>query len=216
MKKVAFLLYDDAEVLDFSGPFDVFSMSKVAYDDGLFDLMTLSRDGKPVTAIHGFKVCPTAGIGDVGPGDIDILIVPGGGPAVIKALGQGKHDDLVDWIGAVAPKTTATATVCVGAFFGAKAGLFANRRATTHHGFIGRLKDWTKDQGTEVIAGPRYVDGGGTRPAILSSAGVSAGIDLAFHMLERFASDDPAKGRDARLATQNLMEWNGTTNWYLA
>ena len=220
MKTVAFLLFDKVEVLDFSGPFDVFSMASIAMRQELFKLITVSADGKPVEAIHGLRILPTCSIAECGPGDIDILIIPGGATDVIDAIEAGKHADLIDWIRAVSPKTEVTATICVGAFFGAVAGLFAERRATTHHAFLDKLADWTKDQGTTVVRGSRYVNSGANGPQIWSSAGVSAGIDLAFRLLKD--QSDHAKipgvsadqiGADVALKTQNLMEYNATTNW---
>jgi len=207
MKTIAFLLFDDVEVLDFSGPFDVFSMSSIATGSDLFKLITVSRDGKCIKAIHGLEINPSHSIADIAPGDIDILIIPGGAIPVIDALGEGAYADLVEWIKGIAPSTKITASVCVGAFFAAKAGLFANLNATTHHGLLDRLVDWTKDQGTTVLRGPRYVDSGHEGPMIWSSAGVSAGIDMSFALLQAL------EGAEVRAKTQQLMEYNATTNW---
>lgn len=236
MPTIYFVVFDHSEVLDFSGAFDVFSMALIATRKEPYDLRVLSADGKMIRAIHEFKVVPDAALYDVTPGPADIIVVPGGTIDVIDAI-EGVQTELpeagftgrvmaadqenlkaqcqaiVDWLAGPAQNAGMICTVCIGAFFGAKAGIFAGRQATTHHQLLDRLNDWIgstsalpPDQRAEVLYGPRYAVNPDGAPLVVSSAGVSAGMDLAFYILGQVWNGD------AVTKTERLMQYNGARN----
>jgi transcriptional regulator GlxA family with amidase domain len=196
------------EVLDMTGPFDVFSMANIVKpknNPNLFELFTVSQDGAPITAIHGLKIIPDFCIKTAPP--CDILIIPGGAKDVIDGILTDKYPDIIDWVSRQKGKTPVIASVCVGAFFAAKAGIFDTLKATTHHGFYDVLEK-TANGTFEVERGPRYVVNQITKTNIIaSSAGVSAGLDLAFDLLLRLSSPETHQ------AVLTLMEYNQSIPW---
>ena len=177
---VGILVFDDVEVLDFSGPFEVFSRTRTvpgiasrrSEDTAPFRVFTVARTRDPVTAVGGLEVVPGYGFADAPP--IDLLLVPGGFGT--RALLEDAAT--LDWVKRVAAGTRLTTSVCTGALVLARAGLLAGRRATTHWGATELLE--SLDAGVTVERDVRYVDDG-----IITSAGVAAGIDMAFHVVER-------------------------------
>ena len=238
MATLYFVVFNQAEVLDFSGPFDVFSMARIATKSNPYDMKILSWDGKPIRGIHGFTVVPDGSIADVSPGKDDIVFIPGGATDIITAIGAGdpayppapgdpsaltpeEQADLVKecaaivtWLQRDCQGAGLLATICVGAFFGARAGIFEGVMATTHHGFLDLLNKWIGSasalpcaQQAKIIDGARYVTNPNGAPLIMSSAGVSAGIDLAMFLLGQIMCPT------AQRMTENLMEYNGTRNF---
>ena len=198
MPRVIFLAYEDVEVLDFSGPFDVFSMGNVALrNDDHFQLRVASVDGKQITAMHGLKIVPDFALPDVH--SDDVVIIPGGTIKAMAEFESGDRQQIVDWVRDQCPKAQVVATVCVGAVIGALAGLFDGRCATTHHQFFDKLEDLTGGK-AKIQRGARFVVNEGT-PLIAASAGVSAGIDLAFELLGHLTN------LDVRVRTAEIMEY---------
>ena len=209
MQKIYFLIYNDVEILDFSGPFDVFSMANVASKSmtgqELFELFTVSPDGKTVTAMHGLSVNPDYSIENCPIGPDDVLIVPGGtGKAVNKFFDI--YPTALPWMIKQKNQVKVFASICIGAIIAAKADAFVGKKTTTHHRFLGQLEALVEGQDAVVIPGVRYVDNDGS-PNIMSSAGVSAGLDLSFYLLGKLSNQQIVSG------TMNIMEYNGTTNW---
>ncbi len=234
MPTLYFVVFNDAEVLDFSGPFDVFSMARVATGLDPFEMKIISVSGKTVTALHGFRVGCDAALGDVVPGPSDIVFVAGGGPPIVNAiLGippdpatsppgsaaryTAQHAEcqaIVAWLASVGRRAGMVASVCVGAFFSAKAGLFSGREATTHHAFlpdldalVGAGSGLPPASQATVRHGVRFVMNHSAHPVIAASGGVSCGLDLAFAVLEA------VMGRNASEKTRILMEYNGSSNF---
>jgi transcriptional regulator GlxA family with amidase domain len=187
-RSVGILLFDDVEVLDFAGPFEVFS--RVRLEPGVesrrsdasapFEVFTVARDRRPVRAIGGLEVTPAAGFADAPA--IDVLLVPGGfGTRALLA-----DREILEWIQRVAAKAELVTSVCTGALLLAKAGLLRGCRATTHWAALDLLDQL--DSGVVVDRGARWVDEGGP----VSSAGVAAGIDMAFHIVERLCGQEVA------------------------
>ena len=177
---VGILVFDDVEVLDFSGPFEVFSRTRTtpgpesrrSDDTAPFRVVTVAKTREPVTATGGLVVTPHHGFSDAP--KIDLLLVPGGfgtRPLIDDA-------ETIDWVKQVSAEAQLTTSVCTGALVLARAGLLSGRRATTHWAATDLLE--SMDAGMTVVRGARYVDDG-----IISSAGVAAGIDMAFHVVER-------------------------------
>ena len=191
---VGIFMFDDVEVLDFAGPFEVFSTAsrvhRRAAASDLFRVVLVAdaprvvraRGGLPVTAAHGMAAHP----------DIDVLVVPGG---FVGA--EQKRPDVVRWIAATAARARLTASVCTGALLLAAAGLLDGRRATTHWEDADELR---RDfPAVRVEEGPRWIDEG----AVVTSAGISAGIDMSLHLVRRLASAELA----TRTARQMDFAW---------
>jgi transcriptional regulator GlxA family with amidase domain len=181
MKKlnIGIFIFDQVEVLDFAGPYEVFSRTRMvpgmesrrSDESAPFTVFTVARSADPITAVGGLKVVPDYSFVDAP--KIDLLVVPGG--AGTRPL---REDGFVlDWIRGVAAKARQTMSVCTGALVLASAGLLDGCRATTHWGALDRLE--SVGRGINVDRESRFVDDG-----IVTSAGVAAGIDMAFYIVE--------------------------------
>ena len=190
--RVAILLFPDVEVLDFAGPFEVFSVAGrihwAAHGHAPFEVTTVACARGPLRARHGLMVIPGFGFDDAP--DADLLIVPGGVMTAPLACPM-----TLAWVKREAAKAPLTASVCTGAFILAKLGLLDGRQATTHWEDIAELRrDYPHLQIAEKVA---FVDTG----AIVTSAGISAGIEMSLHLVSRML------GLDAARATARQMEY---------
>ncbi len=195
MRKVAILIFDDVEVLDFCGPFEVFSLAGRSLSEKPFEVFTVAEKTDPVTARNGLSVnasyttanCPQA----------DILVVPGG----MGTRRESNNQPLIDWISQQSANAELVMSVCTGALLLAKAGLLEGLAATTHFGAMDLLRKAAPK--TEIQPDKRFVDNG----RVLLSAGISAGIDLSFHLVVRLL------GHDVAVETAHWMEydWKGST-----
>ncbi len=184
---VAIFVCDGGELMDASGPTEVFVAAGFE-GDTVFNVFTVAPKKKPITILgfgtlapsHGFADCPR----------IDILVIPGGGPVLLA-----DDEEFLGWVRQRAREAKVTMSVCSGAIVLAKAGLLDGLDATTHRRVIGRLRAAAPN--TNVIEGRRYVDNG----RIVTSAGVTAGIDAALHLVARFAD------RDTALRTATYLEY---------
>jgi transcriptional regulator GlxA family with amidase domain len=195
MRTVGILIFDDVEVLDFCGPFEVFSVARLPKDDEEFEAqvfraITIAAEQKIVTCIGGLTVQPNYTFKDCP--KLDLLIVPGGWGT--RALIH--NQTVIDWISEIASQTEITASVCTGAFLLAKAGLLNGLKATTHWGSIERLRSIFPQ--VEVLDDQRVVDQG----SIVTSAGISAGIDMALQLVACL------HGEEAALWTARRMEYD--------
>ncbi len=168
--KVAFLISDDFAVIDFAGPWEIFEdVLNPSTHKPAFELHTVSRSGKAVRARGGLRVVPEHSFESVALPDV--LVVP------------AQSDDseaVLSWIRKVAAHADMTMSVCTGAFLLAKAGVLDGLEATTHHGAYKLLSvNYPRIQVHEKV---RYVDNG----RIATSGGLSAGIDLALHVVTRY------------------------------
>jgi transcriptional regulator GlxA family with amidase domain len=177
-RQVVMVLFDGVQSLDVTGPLEVFSAARRLLDEvgrsaRGYELRTLSVDGKPLHTSSGLTIVPHGRLRQA-PQQIDTLIVPGGA-GVREAAGD---ESLLAWIAAAAKRSRRTASVCTGAFALAAAGLLDGRRATTH---------WTAAAAlarayplVDVDADPIFVRDGD----VWTSAGVTAGMDLALSLVE--------------------------------
>ena len=193
---VGILIFDDVEVLDFCGPFEVFATTQypdqAAADKGRpFHVVTIAERAETVHCRGGLLVQPHHTIADHPP--LDILVVPGGWGTRREA----NNPRLLDWIVAQDRTTQLTTSVCTGAFLLAARGLLDDLPATTHWASIDRLR--TTHPAVQVRDDVRYVDAG----RIVTSAGVSAGIDMALHLVGRLLGPDVAR------TTARQMEYDG-------
>jgi transcriptional regulator GlxA family with amidase domain len=178
---VGILLFDEVEVLDFAGPYEVCTGTRTPDGQPYVDVATVGP-APEVTCRGGLRVRPAHTLADCPP--LDALIVPGGPGADDRTPVQ---DDLIlPFLRERAATTPTVASVCTGAFLLGRAGLLDGRRATTHTAALGPFR--AEFPAVDVVAA-KVVDDGGP---VLTAAGVSSGIDLALHLFERWF------GREAR------------------
>lgn len=172
-RSVAIVVYDGVELLDFAGPGEVFSTA------GAFRVFTVAPTHAPVLSQGFVRITPDYSVADSP--TPDIVVVPGGNAGSFAGNAAG-----MAWMRKVAPSAEVAMSVCTGAFILGKAGLLDGKAATTHWSGIENLrKSFPR---TEVKTGVRYVDAG----RVLTTAGVSAGIDGALHLVQRLLGDDVA------------------------
>lgn len=195
--EVGILLYDDVEVLDCCGPFEVFNTAaRVALRRGWstapFRVHTIAAEPTTIVARGGLRLVPSCTVDDHPP--FDILVVSGG-----ITQGLERDDRLITWLGKAAASAEIAASVCTGAFLLATAGLLDGLEATTHWEDIDELE--RRFPRVTVRRDRRWVDNG----HIVTSAGISAGIDMSLHLVRR------QEGEELAAATAHQMEydWNG-------
>jgi transcriptional regulator GlxA family with amidase domain len=177
-RQIAILVFPGVQSLDVTGPLEVFAgahslVESTSGEDRGFEVRIVSRDGAPLATSSGLSIIPHGSIAEL-TDDLDTLIVPGG-------AGQrraGEDQVLLDWIISTSARARRTASVCTGAFLLARAGLLEGRRATTHWTQAERLR--REFPGINVDADPIFVRDGD----IWTSAGVTAGMDLALALVE--------------------------------
>jgi transcriptional regulator GlxA family with amidase domain len=194
--QVGILIFDDVEVLDFAGPFEVFSRTRLtpgvesrrSEQSAPFRVFTIARTREPITATGGLGVIPHHAFAD-NPW-IDLLLVPGGfGTRPLL------HDEeMLGWIRRTAAAARQVSSVCTGALLLAQAGLLKGHRATTHWASLDLLA--SLDAEITVEREERVVDDG-----VITSAGVASGIDMAFHVVETIF------GREVADETARYMEY---------
>src|SRR5512144_533363 len=180
---VGILLFDGVEVLDFAGPFEVYSRtrhvpgveSRRSDATAPFRVSTVAKKAEIVTATGDLQLTPRYSFQTASA--IDLLVVPGGYGT--RALLSDR--ETLDWIRATAAKAKKVSSVCTGSLLLAQAGLLDGRRATTHWGALDLLQQIGDARGAAISVQRdlRFVDDG-----VLTSAGVSAGIDMALHVVK--------------------------------
>jgi transcriptional regulator GlxA family with amidase domain len=195
---VAILIFDEVEVLDFCGPFEVFSVTRrlgTASQDETnkpFAVFTVAQKSGMVRARGGLLVQPHFTLENHPP--VDVLVVPGG-------WGTRREVDnpvILDWLAKVTGETQLNTSVCTGAFLLAKIGLLDEKAATTHWASLDRLAQTFPR--VQVIRNTRWVDQG----KIVTSAGISAGIDMSLHLVEKLMGQEVAE----QTAKQMEYIWN--------
>jgi transcriptional regulator GlxA family with amidase domain len=185
----AVLLFDDVEVLDFAGPFEVFSVCGRRHKLEPFRVFTVAERAGPVLARNGLSVNPAYSFRDC-PG-LDILVIPGG----YGTRREMKNPVLLEWIVRQAPDLQYLLSVCTGALVLGSAGLLDGLAATTHFMTFDELRAVAPR--TEVREKSRIVDNG----RVVLSAGVSAGVDMSLHVVGRILGQEMAE------ETARYMEW---------
>ncbi len=182
-RNVAILLFDDVEVLDFCGPFEVFAVSR-DYNDGetaLFNVYTVAAEDRPVIARNGLSVNPAYTLATCP--EPAIIIIPGG-----RGTRTAIYDDaLLGWIKQHDAHTDLTLSVCTGSLLLARAGLLDGLAATTYHTAFDLLQSLAPS--VTVRRGERFVDNG----RVITSAGISAGIDMSLHVVEKLHGAEQAR-----------------------
>jgi transcriptional regulator GlxA family with amidase domain len=180
-KQIGILLFPEVEELDAVGPWEVLAFWTRSFPDDGYGVTTLSKDGAPVQCAKGLVVQPHRSYADAPP--LDVLIYPGG-----QGTRSHLHDDVqLAWVRRQRASVPLMASVCTGSLVYAAAGLLAHRPATTHWAALSTLAEL--DPTIELRPDDRYVDDGD----VVTSAGVSAGIDMALHLVGRLAGEERAR-----------------------
>lgn len=200
-RTVVIVLYDGVEVLDFAGPFEVFAVAGGdAASPAPFKVVTVAERTR-VTAGGGLVVVPTHTFGDAP--QPDILIVPGGGYQGADGTWVGRRYEMhnpamLAYVRRVDAGTELTVSVCTGAMILGSAGLLNGRHITTHHGAYEQLRELVPT--ATVVEGVKLVDSG----RIVTSGGISAGINMSLDLVARLL------GSDVACATAEEMEYDWT------
>jgi transcriptional regulator GlxA family with amidase domain len=192
---VAIYVFPEVEVLDFAGPYEVFTTaSRVHRKKALpgpepFKVFTVARESGTVRARAGLEVAPDFTFAQHPP--IDLLMIPGG---VVST--ELETPAVAAWIQRNAATAQLTASVCTGAFLLAQAGLLDGRNATTHWEDVAEMREMFP--AVTVLDERRWVD----EASIVTSAGISAGMDMSLHLVERLAS------RELALLTARQLDYD--------
>src|ERR1700730_6294427 len=192
---VAFLVSSDAQVIDFAGPWEVFQDVHVpsrgtTMDERMpFELFTVAESTAPIRATGGLKIVP----------DHDFVSAPSPRIIVIPAQDQASAATK-EWLKKAAPQSDVTMSVCTGAFVLGSAGLLSGLAATTHHDFYDRFAEAFPD--VQLKRGVRFVE----NDKISTAGGLTSGIDLALHVVERYFGADIAQ-RTAAFMEHESTRW---------
>lgn len=192
-RRVAILLFDDVEVLDFAGPFEVFGVARTADGEPAFEVVTAALHPGEVIARNDLRIVPTFTADQLH--DVDIFVVPGG----FGTRRETANPAMLKFIRTVSGSAALTLSVCTGALLLGAAGLLDGRSATTHWAAMDELR--ALESGAEVLPEARIVDNG----SIVVAAGVSAGIDAALHLVSRLLGRELAE----QTALYMQYEWAG-------
>ncbi|HBE76425.1 MAG TPA: AraC family transcriptional regulator [Firmicutes bacterium] len=189
MLNVGIFLFDDVELLDFAGPYEVFSVTAELNDYQLFKAFTITRNGNAIKAVNGLQVIPEYSFENHPP--VDILIVPGGVGTKVEMT----QPEVLKWLWQNYETSKITFSVCSGARLLGKMGLLDNRESITHHEVISHLQEIAPK--TIINRDQRFVDNG----KVMTSSGISAGIDLSLHVVEKLC------GIEVKNKTMVYMEY---------
>ena len=186
--RIGLVCFDGMEELDLVGPWEVLRMWQLSWPEDGADVFTLSLDGETVTCAKGMRIVTERPMADADP--MDVIVYPGG---------RGTRSHLGDeriraWLRSLSAGGTLVTSVCTGSLVLADSGLLHNRPATTYWSELGTLTQL--DPTIEPRPDDRFVDSG----AVITAAGVSAGIDMALHLVARLSSKERA--REVRRAIQ--------------
>jgi transcriptional regulator GlxA family with amidase domain len=171
-------IWDGVEELDFAGPYEVLTAwARMAAEERTISVRLVAATTDPITCSHGLRVIPDVALADLG--RVDLFLHPGG------QVGQLLEDEVFQEHLRERARDTLMTSVCNGALVLAKAGLLTGRPAATHWSAVEALAEL----GADVDADARFVDDG----TVVTSAGVSAGIDMALHLVKRLHSEEAAR-----------------------
>jgi transcriptional regulator GlxA family with amidase domain len=179
--RIGVAVFDGAEELDFAGPWEVLGAWATQWPDDDVEIFTVASSTEPVTCAKGLRVLPDHTWESAPP--IDVLVYPGG----IGTRRELTDADALERLRGLRDRGTLMTSVCTGALVFAAAGLLRDRPATTWWGRLDTLQEL--DPTIDVRADDRFVDSG----EVVTAAGVSAGIDMALHLVARLHSVDRAR-----------------------
>ena len=186
-RHIGILLFDGVEELDAVGPWEVLAWWTRSFPEDGYTASTFSTDGRAVTCNKGLVIQPHHARETVP--DLAVLVHPGGDTRALSA-----DDEHLAWLGKQRETVPLLTSVCTGSLVLAKAGLLRDRPATTYWGALSGLTE--DDPSIEVRPDARWVDDGD----VITAAGVSAGIDMALHLVARLAG--PERARQVRRGIQ--------------
>ncbi len=189
MKNIGILVFNNIELLDFAGPYEVFSVTDELNDYKLCRTFTVEENGKIIKTVNGLQVVPDYSFTDCP--EIDVLVIPGG----VGTKEIIMKDNILKWVLQTSEKSEITFSVCSGSRILGKTGLLDNIEYITHHEVIDDMRKIAPEGVLQT--GKRYTDSG----KILTSAGISAGIDLSLYIIEKMY------GRDIMEKTKTYMEY---------
>ncbi|HEY2427937.1 MAG TPA: DJ-1/PfpI family protein [Acidimicrobiales bacterium] len=201
-RTVGIVVFDDVEVLDFAGPFEVFGVTRVeAGEERPFRPILVSEREGPVVARNGFSVNPHATFATCPP--LDVVLVPGGGGYHADGTPYGSRREMqnpvmTSWVRERDGESELTLSVCTGALVLGAAGLLDGLRVTTHHQAYDALRRLVPS--ATVVEGVKAVDAG----HVVTSGGISAGIDMSLGIVARLL------GPEVATATARQMEYDWT------
>jgi transcriptional regulator GlxA family with amidase domain len=181
LTRIAIALFDGAEELDWAGPWEVLAAWSKQWPDDDVEVFTVARTSDVVTCAKGLRVVPDRGWAEAG--EVDVLVYPGGRGTRTEL----KDDAVLEWLRSLRTDGTLMTSVCTGSLVYAAAGFLRDRAATTYWGSLDLLREL--DSSIDVRADDRFVDSG----EIVTAAGVSAGIDMALHLVARLHSVERAR-----------------------
>jgi transcriptional regulator GlxA family with amidase domain len=179
--RIGIWLFEGAEELDWGGPWEVLAAWAQLWPDDGVEVFTVADADGPITCAKGLRVLPDRTWADAG--ELDVVLVPGG----VGTVALREREDALERLRGFAGDGTLVTSVCTGALVLAKAGLLSGRPATTWWGRLDTLAEL--DPTIDVRPEDRFVDSG----EIVTAAGVSAGIDMALHLVRRLHSEERAK-----------------------
>lgn len=189
-RNVAILIFDDVEVLDFAGPFEVFSVTGKRDGSEPFNVYLVAEQTKPVQARNHFAVIPHYTLENCPPPDV--VLIPGG-----FGTRREMHNPIIlDWVRHQAQQVELLLSVCTGALILAKAELLNGLSVTTHHGALDALREAAPQ--SHVQSEERVVDNG----KVILSGGISAGIDMSLHVVAKLL------GKEQAIETATYMEYD--------
>jgi len=177
--RIGIATFEGMEELDFAGPYEVLTSWAFAAGSGV-EVQTVGEQVETLRCAHGLKLVPDVAYADVGP--LDLFVLPGG-----DSSRQLNDERFLERMRTYAKGGTLMASVCTGAFVFAQAGLLDGKTATTHWSSVDALAGYGKN--VRVDRDARYVDEG----SVVTAAGVSAGIDMALHLVARLDSVERAR-----------------------
>lgn len=180
MLNIGIFLFNDVELLDFAGPYEVFSVATELQDNALFNVFTITEDGGGIRSVNGLKVMPDYDFKNHP--QIDVLVVPGGNGTKIEMT----KDTVLQWLKEQYTHSQITMSVCSGTRLLGKIGLLNNLKITTHHEVIADMKMIVPTAMIEENV--KFVDNG----KILTSAGISAGIELSLYVVTKLFGKEVA------------------------
>jgi len=181
-RHVAILVFDDVEVLDFAGPFEVFAVTDELAGGTVFHTFTVTGVPGSIRARNGLKIVPDFTLENCPPPDV--LVVPGG----FGTRALLKQPALLEWVRTRANRAEVVLSVCTGALVLAQAGLLDGLRVTTHSERLALLAELAPR--ATIDPSRRFHDNG----RIVTAAGISAGIDASLHVVGRLLGPDAAAG----------------------
>lgn len=193
-RNVAILIFDDVEVLDFCGPFEVFAVTGERDNSKPFHVYTVAETDRPVLARNRLSVNPAYTFANCPRSDI--LLVPGGQGTCALI----RNPVVIDWIKEQSQRVELLLSVCTGALLLAQAGLLDGLSSTTHHSAFDLLRQIAPK--SNVLESERIVDNG----KIILSAGISAGIDMSLYVVSRLLGEQQAEETVAHMEYEWLLK----------